>query len=68
MPEYCVTWTINLEAESALEAAQEALLTHRDPDSTALCFTVQDLEDGLFQEVDLWLVPPSVSEKVEGPL
>src|SRR5690349_19329004 len=37
---YTVEWTINIEAESAREAAEEALQIMRDPASIALVFHV----------------------------
>jgi hypothetical protein len=38
--EYRVTWTIEIEAESAKEAAKTALFIQRDPYSTATFFEV----------------------------
>lgn len=48
MTEYIVTWQMDIEAESPLEAAKEALRIHRDPASIATIFTVQekDRSDG----------------------
>lgn len=37
---YRVTWEIDLEADSAEDAAIQALGIQRDPDSTATCFAV----------------------------
>ena len=53
MPEYRVTWEIDLTADSPYEAAQQALAIHRKPDSIATVFEVHgegrsvtiDLED-----------------------
>jgi hypothetical protein len=50
--EYCimnyrVTWEIDIEADSALEAAEEALEIQRRPDSIATVFTVRDETDQL---------------------
>lgn len=42
---YQVTWTIEVEAESAREAAQIALGIQRDATSIATVFDVEDLED-----------------------
>jgi len=50
--EYRVTWTIDLDAESSEEAAQEALEIQRDPESLATHFTVTD-EDGRTKEVEV---------------
>ena len=41
---YNVTWDIEVQAESAIEAAMIALKIQRDPDSTATVFTVRDPE------------------------
>ena len=43
--EYVVTWSINLDAESPLDAARQALGIHRDPGSTAVVFRVSDATD-----------------------
>ena len=45
MPEYRVTWTIDLTADSPLDAAQQALIIQRDPDSWATFFVIFDVED-----------------------
>jgi hypothetical protein len=52
MAEYLVTWEINLNAESPLEAARKALTIHRDPKSTATVFVVTD-EEGETKQIDL---------------
>ena len=41
MSDYLVTWTIDIEAESAEEAAEEALKIQRDPHSEATFFSVR---------------------------
>lgn len=47
MPEYLVTWKIELEADTPGEAAFLALQTQRDPESTATVFEVERMdEDG----------------------
>ena len=38
---YRVTWEIDIEADSPLEAAQEAREMQADPESTATIYTVQ---------------------------
>ncbi len=53
MSEYKVTWIIELEAESAIEAAKLALEIHRDPDSSAIAFDIIDLESGEMEAIDL---------------
>lgn len=52
MAEFKVTWEIELEAETALEAARAALAIQRDPASTATVFTVVDPE-GRVEQIDL---------------
>lgn len=52
MAEFKVTWEIELEAETALEAARQALAIQRDPASTATVFTVVDPE-GRVEQIDL---------------
>jgi hypothetical protein len=52
MPEYHVTWEIDLYADSPCEAAKEARAIHRDPDSLATVFDVTD-ETGETPRVDL---------------
>ena len=42
--EYRVTWTIDLEAHSPEDAADQALAIHRDPQSLATVFDVTDAE------------------------
>ena len=49
---YRVTWVIDLDAGSPEDAARKALAIHRDPDSWATHFEVQD-QAGRTQEVDL---------------
>lgn len=40
MPEYRVSWTIDVSADSPEEAAKEALKIQRDPESIAVMFKV----------------------------
>jgi hypothetical protein len=40
MPEYQVVWRMDIEADSAEEAAEKALAVHRDPQSIATVFEV----------------------------
>lgn len=42
MSEYRVTWVIDIDAESPLEAAQHALEIQRNPESTAQVFQVHN--------------------------
>lgn len=43
MPEYVVSWTIDIDAESPREAAQDALRIQRDAASTATVFCVREV-------------------------
>jgi hypothetical protein len=52
MKAYSVNWKIDIEAESPVEAARQALENHRDPNSTATVFDVYD-ERGCYTRVDL---------------
>lgn len=48
MKSYLVTWEIEVESETPEDAAREAFRVHRDPDSMATVFEVQQqTEDGL---------------------
>lgn len=49
--EYIVTWSMPIEAESAVDAAQQALGIHRDRESIATVFFVE--RDGFTDVVDL---------------
>lgn len=42
--EYRVTWTIDIEADSPVDAAQEALRIQRDKDSIATVFDVRAMQ------------------------
>lgn len=52
MPDYLVTWEININAESPEAAAAKALEIQRDPNSIATVFDVTD-EDGRTARIDL---------------
>ena len=52
MATFCVTWTIDIDAETPEEAAREALKVQRDPQSTATFFDVSD-NDGHDFGIDL---------------
>src|SRR5208283_3295207 len=52
MTSYSVNWQIDIEAESPVEAARQALKIHRDQNSTATVFDIYD-EDGNCTRVDL---------------
>ncbi len=53
MKQYFVTWDIDITAESHEDAARKAAEIQRDPDSTALVFTVRDVSDDSVVQVDL---------------
>mgnify|MGYP001579035048 CR=1 FL=1 len=53
MPEYRVTWIIELDAESHEKAAKEALEIQRDPGSTATVFVVKNLNTKEILTIDL---------------
>lgn len=52
MPEYHVTWEIDLHEDDPVAAARYALEIQRNPESTATVFDVTD-EHGLTYHVDL---------------
>src|SRR5436309_15439726 len=52
MPEYRITWEIDLWADSPREAAEQALTIHRNPESIATVFDVTD-ETGHTERIDL---------------
>ncbi len=53
MNEYLVTWKIDMDADNPSEAAVCALITQRDPESTAVVFEVTDKNTLVTTEVDL---------------
>ena len=57
MKSYRVTWMIELDAESPVQAAELALEIQRDPGSIATIFGVQEIV-GPLCEVDLFLEHP----------
>lgn len=50
---YRVTWTVNIEADSAVEAARKALNIQRNPESIATCFMVRKRPRGKHELIDL---------------
>jgi hypothetical protein len=52
MKTYSVNWKIDIEAESPVEAARQALEIHQDPNSTATVFDVYDGQ-GNYTRIDL---------------
>jgi hypothetical protein len=53
MKEYTVHWSIDVSAETAREAAQQALEIQRCPDSIASVFVVNERDRLNFVTVDL---------------
>ena len=53
MNKYTVTWEIQIEADSHLEAAEKALEIQRDPDSIATVFEVTGDDDEGPEPIDL---------------
>lgn len=53
MHEYLVTWRIDIEAETAEEAALAAVAIQRKPGSTAVVFEVKDKRTGATAKIDL---------------
>jgi hypothetical protein len=52
MPEYRITWEIQITADSPREAAEQALAIQRDPNSIATVFDVAD-DDGNIERINL---------------
>lgn len=52
MKTYNVSWNIELDAESAQQAAELALEMHRDKNSTATIFEVTDDDKGTLDVID----------------
>lgn len=55
MTDYLVTWSVNIDADSPLSAARQALAMQRDLNSTALIFNV-GRGDGVSEVVELDLI------------
>ncbi len=52
MKRYLVTWGIEVEADTSEDAARQAFFSHRDPDSIATVYEVQEkTKDGLTEKV-----------------
>lgn len=58
MKTYTVGWFIEIDAESFEDAAVQALQIHRDPESIATSFSVQD-DSGDIRNVDVQIVTQS---------
>lgn len=52
MPFYHITWEINLDADTPLEAAKTCLEMQRDPNGTATWFTVRQNGDTAGVDID----------------
>lgn len=53
MKHFKVTWIIDINANTAREAAEAALAIQRDVFSDATYFTVENVDEGTEQDVDL---------------
>jgi hypothetical protein len=53
MPDYLVTWHIDIEADTPEDAALAAVAVQRRPDSTAVVFEVRDKKSGVATTIDL---------------
>lgn len=60
MPEYLVSWNINISAANAQEAAAEALRIQREPESIATVFLVKDKATGVTKSIDLMNYEPAI--------
>lgn len=58
MPDYRVSWSIDIEAESPLEAAKQAFEYMQDHDTTATVFEVYSHADNAKKEVKVDLRAP----------
>ena len=56
MPEYLVTWKVDIEADSPQEAARMAVAMHRNPESIANYFTVKNKATDKEQNIDVDLL------------
>jgi len=65
MTSYSVNWEIEIDAESPVEAARQALTIHRDQNSTATVFDVFD-EEGNCTRVDLLEIEEEQMSRVAG--
>lgn len=52
MARYVVTWVIDIDADSPVDAAKEAQTIQRDPSSLATVFTVREFGTGKEVMVD----------------
>ena len=65
MTSYSVNWQIDIESESPVEAARQALKIHRDQNSTATVFDIYD-EDGNYTRVDLLEIEEEQMSRIAG--
>lgn len=68
MPQYLVTWEIQIDGRNPIEAAERCKKAHRDPFSLANVFTVKNERSGITYLVDLdcemiTFVPPKPKKK-----
>ena len=65
MTSYSVNWQVEIDAESPVEAARQALKIHRDQNSTATVFDIYD-EDGNSTHVDLLEIEEEQMSRIAG--
>ena len=53
MPEFLVTWQIDIEADNAKEAAEKALEIMKDPESIATVFEIENKKKKTLHIIDL---------------
>jgi len=53
MPQFLVTWKIDIEAPNEWEAAEEAHKIQQEPGSEAVYFTVMDRHTKVKKDIDL---------------
>ena len=56
--EYSITWKVQIDGDSPIDAAHNAFLMQQDKESTATCFTVKNETTGETTEIDLQLDSP----------
>jgi hypothetical protein len=63
---YIVRWEVEVDADSALEAAKQAHEMMQDPESTATVFEVTEIGSGWYDQVDV--ATGKVIEEIEEAL
>ena len=63
MTKYLVRWEIDIETEDKGDAAIIALKIQRDPNSTATCFKIIDMDKGGLSDIEVDLTGPEPEVK-----